>query len=493
LKAGWFYINFLETLPDPKMIEEHIYKSIIRQFERKYLDRFRAELERIDGCALQPNYKTIVVLFALMMRAGYTVSIVLDNADQHEYRQPKYQEDVIAVAKYLTESLKIITIVSLREENFFKSTRSGVLTAFPLPPLHISAPKFEDLIRARIDYALMLLQKTDEELSEIIGRDVRLGDKKELLRVFFEIVRNSLRSTRFKGREILMFIDDASGRDMRQALSFFRTFMVSGNTNVNEMLEVEAEADRRRDHYEIPLHHVIRSIILHNSLLYSTKTSPIFNLFNFNANFSDSHFLYLHILDYLNNRRSYNSIYGDGYVDIDSIIQESEQVGISRAAMDEAFVQMADFGLVDFENQSKHGYDSAHFVKITSTGMYYLKYLVYIFQYLDLVWMDTPISDATVVQLLLRHVVELHRQKLETDILERFERTELFLNYLLQSEVNEHRGKPEYEFSELTKRVFMPDILKAYEDNKSYILSRGIKPRNHSGIEQNQAGIEELF
>jgi hypothetical protein len=201
----------------------------------------------------------------------------------------------------------------------------------------------------------------------------------------------------------------------------------------------------------------------------------------------------LHILDYLNNRRSYNSIYGDGYVDIDSIIQESEQVGISRAAMDEAFVQMADFGLVDFENQSKHGYDSAHFVKITSTGMYYLKYLVYIFQYLDLVWMDTPISDATVVQLLLRHVVELHRQKLETDILERFERTELFLNYLLQSEVNEHRGKPEYEFSELTKRVFMPDILKAYEDNKSYILSRGIKPRNHSGIEQNQAGIEELF
>jgi hypothetical protein len=243
LKAGWFYINFLETLPDPKMIEEHIYKSIIRQFERKYLDRFRAELERIDGCALQPNYKTIVVLFALMMRAGYTVSIVLDNADQHEYRQPKYQEDVIAVAKYLTESLKIITIVSLREENFFKSTRSGVLTAFPLPPLHISAPKFEDLIRARIDYALMLLQKTDEELSEIIGRDVRLGDKKELLRVFFEIVRNSLRSTRFKGREILMFIDDASGRDMRQALSFFRTFMVSGNTNVNEMLEVEAEAD----------------------------------------------------------------------------------------------------------------------------------------------------------------------------------------------------------------------------------------------------------
>lgn len=121
---------------------------------------------------------------------------------------------------------------------------------------------FEDLIRFRLDYVINLIKQNDAEISRVLGQDIRLGAKRQLLQMFFEIVRNSLRSERRKGREILRFMDDVSGRDMRTALGFFRTFLQSGNTDVEEMLKIEDDVATGGDHFEIPVHHVIKSIIL---------------------------------------------------------------------------------------------------------------------------------------------------------------------------------------------------------------------------------------
>ena len=91
-------------------------------------------------------------------------------------------------------------------------------------------------------------------------------------------------------------MDKVSCGDMRQALSFFRTFLLSENTDVAEMLEIEQAANLRNDHYEIPFHHVIKSIILQNSRVYSMDNSPIMNLFEFDPMKSDSHFLNIRVL-----------------------------------------------------------------------------------------------------------------------------------------------------------------------------------------------------
>lgn len=195
--------------------------------------------------------------------------------------------------------------------------------------------------------------------------------------------------------------------------------------------------------------------------------SPVLNLFDFDANISNSHFLNLHILDYLLNRRSGYSIYGKGFVDIDGLIQEGDRVGIFRAAIEDSLIKMADFGLIEFENQSREGFATAHFVKITNTGTYYLEELAHTFKYLDLVWLDTPISDYDVVNELLHHVVELRAQKTERDILERFYRTEVFLDYLLKREQIEVKNKYEFQSSDLTRKVFMPGIIESYKDIES--------------------------
>jgi len=470
-KTLWFYTNFLNAAPDPNLIQNHIFSSIIEDYDQKYKSKLEDELKAVGLEKISPNLESITILFSLLTLKGYTVSLVLDNVDQHSYVSPEYQERALLIAKHLTEKLKTITILALREESFFKSTMSGVLDAFPADVFHISSPSFEQLTRYRIKYVLELLKKTDTQLTNLMKVYVNFGASKEVVKRFFNIINDSLRSSRRKGEEILRFMMDISGGDMRLALHFFRTFLVSGNTDVDEMLMIDLR-DREQGFiygYQIPFHHVIKSIILEHSRLYSSTRSRIMNLFDLNPECSNSQFLNLHVLSYLNDRLVYNPPTGRGYVEIDSIIREAERVGISREAISYSLITMARFSLVQFENQSKQGYQTATFVRLTNTGSYYLNELVRKYIYLDLVWMDTPISDEAIVKELLDYVIELNRYKNPDDIERRFQRTEIFLDYLKTMEERDFKNNPEFKDSDLTRREFMPTIIQSYNEQKEFI------------------------
>lgn len=457
----WFYVNFLEASPEPSRIEEHIYKSIIHEFEQKYYKTLREEISSLGLGSIEPTIESITLLCSLLTLKGYTIALVLDNVDQHSYVSPEYQERAVLFAKHLKERLKTLTILTLREESFFRSTMSGVLDAFPVAVFHISSPAFEEVARARIDYVLELLKKEDF---------LEPGLDKDEVRLFFEIVKNSFRSTRRKGKEILRFIDDISGGDMRLALHFFATFLVSGNTDVDEMLRIERDSRARgKWGYQIPFHHVIKSIMLEHSRLYSCTRSRIMNLFEVDLEHTESHFIHLHVLNYLYNRMSYHPRQGRGYVNIDGILREADRDLINRSAIAGSLKQMALFGLVQFENQSKEGYENAAFVRITNTGIYYLKELCNKFVYLDLVWMDTPISKKGIMQQMMKNLVELELEKSQSDLDRRFARTETFLEYLEKMEMEEFGLNPIFNDSDLTKRRFVSAIIKSYLEQKAYI------------------------
>ena len=472
-KTMWFYVNFLEAPIDITKIESHILKSIVRDFERKYKDKLGDELKSFGLDSITPDLKNIVILFSLLTLKGFTISLVLDNVDQHSYVSPEYQEHVLLFAKHLTDRLKTLTILTLREESFFKSTMSGVLDAFPASVFHISSPSFEKVIRNRIDYVLNLLEETDDQIRTITRSNIQFGTSKKVVRLFFEIVKNSLRSTRKVGSAILWFIDDISGGNMRLALNFFRIFLVSGNTDVNEMLMIEHRQREQGDRgYNIPFHHVIKSIILEHSRLYSGTRSRIMNLFDINPEYTNSHFLHLRVLNYLHNRMGYQPPPGRGFVEIDGLLSEAERLMIRKAAIADSLRKLAFFGLVQFENQSKKGYETATYVRITNTGIYYLTKLIYRCIYLDLVWMDTPILDKDLIRELLKHLVEVRAMKRAQDLDERFQRTEMFLDYLKNREEIEVTDNPQYLDSDLTSKQFLPEIIQSYEEKKKYIKSK---------------------
>jgi hypothetical protein len=470
----WFYVNFFDVSEDTTKIEEYVLKIIVEEFNRKYRDTFATDLELLKIQSLAPNVKEIRGLFSLLRLRGYAVALILDNVDQHSYINAKYQEQALLVGKRLTDSLGTITILSLREENFFKSALTGVLDSFPAQIFHISSPNLENLIRMRIDYVIQMLQSNDKDSFRIIKNEAALGASKEIAITFFQIIGNSLRSSRRVGREILEFIKEISGGDMRTALSFFRVFLVSGNTDVDEMLAIN---EMRLEHgdpegYVIPFHHVVKSIILEHSRLYQMSHSRIMNLFDFNSACGNSHFTYLRLLNYLYNRLSNRPAQGRGFVEINNVVDEADSVGISRTTIDDAIVNLAKYGLVQFENQSKKGYEYATYIRVTNTGIYYLKYLSNKFIYLDLVWMDTPMTDYKIVNELVKLVVETKPQKTPQDIETRFKRTELFIQYLENSEKNELNNHCEYRDSDFTRAEFMPEIRQAFEKEKQYIQSK---------------------
>jgi hypothetical protein len=86
--------------------------------------------------------------------------------------------------------------------------------------------------------------------------------------------------------------------------------------------------------------------------------------------------------------------------------------------------------------------------------------------------MDTPILDETVVQELLKYVVELKGYKTFTDLDDRFQRTEIFLEYLKEVEGMELANNPEFRESNLASKQFMPEIDKLFQEEKLYIESR---------------------
>ena len=416
---------------------------------------------------------------------GYSISIVLDNVDQHSKTSPLFQEKTFLISNNLTKKLKIITILTLREESFFKSTRSGVLDAYDmsLNKFHIISPKFEQVIRKRINYVENLLKMDEAKIFLKTNIRLQLSGERSILQMFFLILSRSLNSRRDMGNEILKFLDDISSGDIRYSLNLFKQFLISGNTDIDEMMDIEIKYNPQGKYwngYFIPFHHIINSIILQDFRYYSMDTSRIMNIFSLNSEYTNSHFLNLRILDYLYTRRNFQYSMGVGYVNISSILIDAQTSNISKNAIEYTIKILAQYGLIEFDNQSKEGYDYASYLRITNTGIYYYNKLIKKFVYLDLIWGDTPISHPPTLRS-LRKMIKADEIRNDFErTLYRFERTDIFLNYLKNMEINEWLDYPELIYSDLSKEKFMDKIIQEYESEKQYIIDRMTKSRKRN-------------
>jgi KaiC/GvpD/RAD55 family RecA-like ATPase len=468
----WFYVDFGVSPPEIDKIENFIFKRIVENYQEWYRKKLEDWLKSVGISSVAANSENLLSFFSMLRYKSYTVAIVLDNVDQHSYTSPKYQERVFEYAQHFANQFKTITFVTLREESFFRSTRSGVLDAYHLPMFHIESPNFEELVRSRINFTQEFL--SDKEQEDERRSVTPLGDWK-IVKMFFTIISYSIRESRRVGRDILRFINDVSGGDMRQALRFMNAFMTSGNTDIDEMIKVESGLPSETPeyvHYQIPLHHIIKSIVLEDYKYYSSSHSHVMNVFQINPQYTYSHFMHLRILAYLSKRTNHFVALDKGFVDINQILEDAETVGINRKAIEDSMCKLSGFGLVEYDNQSKEGFGTAQYVRITASGMYYTDELAHSFPYLDLVFMDTPICDEKIVQE-LRWALSADSIPNKKDRMEaRFRRTRTFLKYLKQMEDNELKENPELSSSDLGDVRFMDRIIEECEEQIAYIRTK---------------------
>lgn len=448
----WFYVDFRDAPLEEVEIENFIVEKILETWDSNYYPKYSKILKDISFRAERDNKKEYVQkIFALSTYLRFSTTVVIDNVDQHDFH---FQEKIFLATSHFKDYLKTLTIISLREETFVASTRTGVFDAYYIQKFHLSSPNFLSMILKRIEFTIRLI-------------DNKKDDPKfpaEDLKKYLEILKESLMKKNWQSKKIVEFIDSISVGNMREALRMFNNFIVSGNTNIREIFSKYDENKKadENDGYQIAYHQFIKSIMLGEYRYFSQERSQIMNLFDFDQSITDSCFNNLRILDFLLYIENKQSPIGRGYIEISELITTSEKVSIKKEAILDSLLRLSTFNLVEYDNLSRTNLKDASYVRITSSGKYYLKNLLTEFVYIDSITVDTPISDSSIISTLISMLNRL-------DLKSRFERTEIFIDYLLKKEEEEHKIHPEYLHSELTKSSFSAAIKDEFDNLKKNV------------------------
>lgn len=452
----WFYTDFRTSSIDIKEIDRYILEKMLEEWEIKYENTFSGFLRNVGFSVKKNDLKDFFSkLISLLHSAKFTITLVIDNVDQHD---KNFQENIFIEANHLTDLYKIVTIVALREETFLLSTRAGVFDAYHIPKFHIASPVFLEMIIKRVKYTINILKKKDTNFTHLIPHE----DLDKVIQ-YFKIILSSLTSKNYQSQQLINFIDSISVGNMREALRMFNNFMKSGNTNVKEIFEKQKQNEYGT--YQLSYHQFLKSIILGEYKFYCQERSNIANILDFDTSLGDSHFNLLRILRFLHKRENRQSGIGRGYVLIDDIIAKSEEVSIRREVIYDSLLRLAKFCLIECDNQSNTDLKNASYVKITPAGKYYSEYLRNVFIYLDLIFVDTPISNISTLDKLRRLVYSAELSK-------RLYRTRLFLQYILESEQEEFKNHPEYSMGEFTNAYFGQELMNLFEKEEKEIREK---------------------
>jgi len=390
--------------------------------------------------------------------------IFIDNVDQ---LSPSYQANIFLLAQRITRIVESITIVSLREESYYAASVQKTFTAYSNKKFHIASPKFRELIRNRINYAIKLLNCSDKDIQIILSSGIEMD--KEAIIDFLEIVNESIFQ---KNKNIARFIEAICFGNMRLALQMFTTFLISGVTEVDKMLNIY----RREGSYYVAYHEFAKSIMLGDRKYYKEEQSPIKNVFDCSAEPNSSHFTALRILEILLNRRSEYNIEGKGYVEISQMLSVFEDVFDNRSDFVRVMNKLVSSQLIELNTRSIESINGASHARVTSAGWYYAQYLTHSFCYLDLVLQDTPINEKHIQKELKDAVLQVdnlidrdNEKMLRMEV--RFRRVENFIKYL-QSDEEREQNKYNLQNNRLLHKKFIPEIKKEYEAQRDWIKKR---------------------
>ncbi|CUH36634.1 putative type IV restriction endonuclease [Jannaschia seosinensis] len=391
-------------------------------------------------------------------KAGKGVVVVIDNTDQ--YSGP-IQDYCFTTAQEIARSLSCVTLISMREERFHNSKIHGVLDAFQNSGFHLSSPKPSTVFLKRLEYTIELL-RDDARRGEITYMtDPALID--DCCR-YLEIVASGIGNSE---SPLNSFLTACGHGDIRLTLDLFRSFLLSGYTNVQEMLDV--------GRWNFQIHQVIKPVMVPTRYFYDEQLSDIPNIFQARHNRLASHFTSLRIL-----RRLSKNI-GSGSSDFVAMAE-------LRAYFSERFRMLGDFnlcmdvllrhGFVEANNRLDYFDESVDRVRVTNYGLYMLSNLAFTFTYLDLVCVDCNYYDEESCNSITSYANEEYRlftSRARADRVKvRLDRTESFISYLANEE------KREIELFELSipeGESFGERLQASFGDEKQRVLASAAKQK----------------
>lgn len=461
-RAFWFHLDFLKAPVDPLGMEPFAWQEILYQIRSRYewahletrrniQKSFADSIEVLSQTVLTGHntkpagwfqnaispylekWRADVVDYVprllRVVKSDRRMQLVLfiDNVDQ---LTPAHQAQVFLLAQHITRTIGSITILSLREESYYTANTQKTLTAYTNRKFYIASPRFRKMISSRIQYAMDLLEKPVETADTTVQSEIPIDRK--AITDFLRIIETSIFEVNYN---IARFVEALCFGNMRLALDWFTTFMTSGATDVDKMLNIY----RRSGAYFVAFHEFVKSIMLGERRYYRDEASPILNVFDCGSGRNASHFTSLRIIRALSARRGESTREGQGYVEIMQLVGMSEDVFDNREDTVRSLNRLVARQLIEANTKSTDSITDASHVRVTSSGWYYSRYLVRSFAYLDLVLQDTPMNDPNVEHALRKAVYDVDNlsdwdeQKLPR-MQVRFDRVRKFLEYLSEEE-----------------------------------------------------------
>ena len=420
--------------------ESEEYQRLMREFISQNINNIKLFCEKISTKLKNKNKGLI---------------IFLDNMDQ---LNPNLQETCYLTAVEIAKKLSCLVIISMREERYYNAKIKGALDAYHTPGFHLAAPVIPNVINKRINYIL-------EQLDICQDLDLEYGIKNnedlETIKNFLQICTYQLSKD---DSYLSQFLRYATHGDVRQALEFFKSFLISGYTNVYEIAKIK--------HWTFNIHQVVKPMMIPNRIFYDETLSRIPNIFRLRNETNSSHFTGLRILNMLYQKIAINR---SGFVDIKIFIQEFTE---TYHLLEDCQYNLDIFirnGLVECSNRLEEFSNDIDSIKITALGTYILETLSHNFSYIDLVLIDCGVFDEELCSYLISSANKEINLKNQNRILERMElrieRTERFIHYL------ETQEEEEYEYLNLdTNEVkFSPKIRASFNEDKEKILTSAKK------------------
>ncbi len=303
------------------------------------------------------------------------IIVFLDNIDQ---RDVEAQEQIFLIGQNLAESWPATVFLSLRPDTFYRSRNVGSLTAYQPRVFTVAPPDIRQVIDKRLRFCAGLV--TDPGMRQRLMPQA-LDQQAETLGTYLDILARS-----FQYRpELVEFVENLSGGNVREALGFLNTFAGSGHVNTRKILEIEATDGN----YVIPLHEFVRAIIFGDHQYFDPTASPVANVLDISTDDGREHFLLTLLLVHIERA----GVVGrrEGFVGVDEVMEFGQSLGYVPAQVEFALRHGVDKRLLQTGPQQADEVSRRY--RITSVGGYTYKKLLPTFIYVDAVVVDTPVVD----------------------------------------------------------------------------------------------------
>ena len=351
------------------------------------------------------------------------VVVVLDNVDRLDLTN---QLAAFQLGLWFLEKSRAFVILQMRDETYERFKDQPPLDTFRTGvAFHITAPRFLDVVKRRLELSLDYISKNTESKREYwLESGAKIVYPNSTLGEFLKGIYLELFERKHNVSRVLQGI---AGRDVRRALEMFVAILISGHLREEAITSSTMGAGG----IAIREYTVLKILMRTEYRFFSDRSGFVSNIFYLDEQWDQpNNFLIPDILYWLYQRRKESGSIGlEGYFSIQTIAEDLQVRGYVDSDVVAACSWLVRRQLIESDRMTSVSVDLDDSVKITASGFIHLRILCGRLEYLYGVLCVTKMADRTVYKKIANY---LSRENYYDDIRahKMVEAVEFFLRYL---------------------------------------------------------------